>query len=412
MLVIGIPLVLWRAHLCPWPSRATASTTAFPPCSQSSSRASPRSQSPCFGIRLRAPRTCRPSSTRSRHSSSTSGTGRASSRRRSSATTTGSPSSRARWRPSRTGSRSSAPSLAARRPSCENDQRQLVVMRARLKRDLKTLADRLVAIYKSDSPDVISVILNANGFDDLRPATTTYAGSSRTTPTSPRGCATSATRRAPPSSASRASATPSPPARRSSNAPRPSSQSRQSELAGARADQQHALSQVKASASDLEGDVSKFRTRSPPRWPPRSRPPPRAPLDGPRAPGRPGRGAERPGVHLAGQRAGRLAVRPPDDQRRLRVPPRYRHRRAHRHADQRGGRRHGDPRAVGGRERRLRELHVHRSRRRHLDLLRASGEFAVSMGEHVQQGQVIGTRTAPATASGRTCTSRSASTAR
>ncbi|MDX6636635.1 MAG: hypothetical protein QOJ01_146, partial [Solirubrobacterales bacterium] len=57
--------------------------------------------------------------------------------------------------------------LARKEAELNNDQRQLVVMRARLKRSLKALSERLVAIYKSDSPDMISVILNAHGFDDL-----------------------------------------------------------------------------------------------------------------------------------------------------------------------------------------------------------------------------------------------------
>jgi murein DD-endopeptidase MepM/ murein hydrolase activator NlpD len=44
---------------------------------------------------------------------------------------------------------------------------QLAVLRVRLKRSLKVLSERLVAIYESSRPDALTVILNSNGFDDL-----------------------------------------------------------------------------------------------------------------------------------------------------------------------------------------------------------------------------------------------------
>ena len=40
-------------------------------------------------------------------------------------------------------------------------------MRARLKRALVALRERLVAIYETGTPDVLSVIVGANGYDDL-----------------------------------------------------------------------------------------------------------------------------------------------------------------------------------------------------------------------------------------------------
>jgi murein DD-endopeptidase MepM/ murein hydrolase activator NlpD len=46
-------------------------------------------------------------------------------------------------------------------------KKQLAVMRARLKRALAALRDRLVAIYETGTPDVLSVIVGANGYDDL-----------------------------------------------------------------------------------------------------------------------------------------------------------------------------------------------------------------------------------------------------
>jgi murein DD-endopeptidase MepM/ murein hydrolase activator NlpD len=46
-------------------------------------------------------------------------------------------------------------------------KRQLAILRVRLKRSLKALSDRLVAIYESDQPDAVTVLLNSRGFDDL-----------------------------------------------------------------------------------------------------------------------------------------------------------------------------------------------------------------------------------------------------
>jgi murein DD-endopeptidase MepM/ murein hydrolase activator NlpD len=46
-------------------------------------------------------------------------------------------------------------------------KKRLVVMRAHLKRALVALRDRLVAIYETGTPDVLSVIVGSNGYDDL-----------------------------------------------------------------------------------------------------------------------------------------------------------------------------------------------------------------------------------------------------
>ena len=46
-------------------------------------------------------------------------------------------------------------------------KRRLARMRAHLKRALVTLRDRLVAIYETGTPDVLSAIVSANGYDDL-----------------------------------------------------------------------------------------------------------------------------------------------------------------------------------------------------------------------------------------------------
>jgi peptidoglycan DL-endopeptidase CwlO len=46
-------------------------------------------------------------------------------------------------------------------------EQRLDQLRERLQRSLKILRQRLVAIYKSNSPDALSVILNSDGFSDL-----------------------------------------------------------------------------------------------------------------------------------------------------------------------------------------------------------------------------------------------------
>ncbi|HSI81510.1 MAG TPA: peptidoglycan DD-metalloendopeptidase family protein [Solirubrobacterales bacterium] len=47
------------------------------------------------------------------------------------------------------------------------ERERLEALRKRLRRSIKVLSDRLVAIYKSDEPDALTVILNSDGFSDL-----------------------------------------------------------------------------------------------------------------------------------------------------------------------------------------------------------------------------------------------------
>jgi murein DD-endopeptidase MepM/ murein hydrolase activator NlpD len=47
------------------------------------------------------------------------------------------------------------------------EKHHLEILQDRLTRSLKVLRQRLVAIYKSDQPDALTVILNSDGFDDL-----------------------------------------------------------------------------------------------------------------------------------------------------------------------------------------------------------------------------------------------------
>src|SRR5919106_3194492 len=53
------------------------------------------------------------------------------------------------------------------RARLRREKHRLEVLKARLNRSLRVLSNRLVAIYKSDEPDALTVILNADGFDDV-----------------------------------------------------------------------------------------------------------------------------------------------------------------------------------------------------------------------------------------------------
>jgi murein DD-endopeptidase MepM/ murein hydrolase activator NlpD len=57
--------------------------------------------------------------------------------------------------------------LAATKAELKRDKARLALLRARLQRALKVLRQRLVAIYESSEPDAMTVILSSKGFDDL-----------------------------------------------------------------------------------------------------------------------------------------------------------------------------------------------------------------------------------------------------
>jgi murein DD-endopeptidase MepM/ murein hydrolase activator NlpD len=57
--------------------------------------------------------------------------------------------------------------LDALRAQLHAARERLTTLRARYHRSMGVLEDRLVAIYKQDEPDALTVILNADGFDDM-----------------------------------------------------------------------------------------------------------------------------------------------------------------------------------------------------------------------------------------------------
>jgi murein DD-endopeptidase MepM/ murein hydrolase activator NlpD len=60
-----------------------------------------------------------------------------------------------------------AAELAKRQAELAKAQERLGELRSRLKSAIRILGDRLVAIYKSGEPDLITVVLDSHGFDDL-----------------------------------------------------------------------------------------------------------------------------------------------------------------------------------------------------------------------------------------------------
>ena len=60
-----------------------------------------------------------------------------------------------------------AAQLREKQAELEKAQNRLEILRAHLRRSITILEDRLVEIYKSGNPDLITVLLNADGFDDM-----------------------------------------------------------------------------------------------------------------------------------------------------------------------------------------------------------------------------------------------------
>ncbi len=60
-----------------------------------------------------------------------------------------------------------AAELAAKQAELDDARARLVELRSRLQRAIALLEDRLVAIYKTGEPDLLTVVLDAEGFDDV-----------------------------------------------------------------------------------------------------------------------------------------------------------------------------------------------------------------------------------------------------
>jgi murein DD-endopeptidase MepM/ murein hydrolase activator NlpD len=133
---------------------------------------------------------------------------------------------------------------------------RLEVLRVRLKRSLKVLRDRLVAIYESSSPDTLTVILNSRGFDDLlsryeylrrvQSEDTSLAERVRGLKNQTKDTVVTVRAARNEIAAKRAEL----------ERTRAELEAREGDLSAAQAKQQQVLSQVQASEQELEGDVS------------------------------------------------------------------------------------------------------------------------------------------------------------
>ena len=226
-------------------------------------------------------------------------------------------------------------------------------------------------IYKSDEPDALTVVLEADGFDDAaRALRVPAADPGSRTPTivgrvrelrdemaARRSSGSEATRDSIAAQEGRARADPrAARGTRGASSTRPASQ----QQAGARADRT-----ITSTTSRATSATSRRRSRS--SSPPRaaSRPLPAGPIQGGSAgfiwP------VNGPIVSGFGMRWGQL-------------PRGRRHRRPRRDPDPRRQGRHDRLRPVRGRERRLRQLHLHRPRRRALHLLRPPVQLRDHLG--------------------------------
>jgi murein DD-endopeptidase MepM/ murein hydrolase activator NlpD len=149
--------------------------------------------------------------------------------------------------------------LRSKQAELRRDKKKLDVLRVQLGRSLKALSSRLVDIYKSHQPDLLTVVLNAHGFNDLltrydyvkriQDNDNDVATRVRDLRDQTRGTVRTVT-------AERDAI-----ASRKAELERTQAElvSRQSDLSAARADQAAALDQVQASEVELEGDVSKLQ---------------------------------------------------------------------------------------------------------------------------------------------------------
>ncbi len=151
--------------------------------------------------------------------------------------------------------------LKAKQLELADARDRLAVLRARLARAIGVLEERLVAIYKTSEPDVLTVVLESNGFDDLLTRTefvqrleeqdSSIVGRVRELRRQMRETVVTL-RAARDIIAAR---------RRELEETRASLETQSAALAGARAERQGALDQVSSQRRDLEGDLSQISKR-------------------------------------------------------------------------------------------------------------------------------------------------------
>ena len=250
-------------------------------------------------------------------------------------------------------------------------KKHLAVIRARLKRSLVALRERLVAMYESGTPDVLSLIVGANGYDELIDRTEylnrihgmdeAVVGRVRELRDQVRRTVVRLRTAKDRIETARDAIAAEEQALASA---RTAVQQRQAALVSARAERLSALHQIRQHEEELDGSVAAIQGKIAAQLAATGS----APL-----PAGPIRGGSGSGLiwPVDGPVVSGFGPRTINGQ--LRVPPGDRHRRSEWHADSGCRCRHSDLHRARGQQRRLRQLHLHRSRRWALHLLRAPG---------------------------------------
>ena len=267
--------------------------------------------------------------------------------------------------------------LARIQDDLRRERIRLARLRARLAHDRTVLAARLVALYKADKPDMVTVILEADGFAEMLERTEFMQRVSEQDARiiervrAAKAASAAAAKRLDALEERQRRITAAVAARRDEVvAVKGTLEVRRESFAGARAEKQTVLAGVRVASPRAGGRPARPRGRG------GAHPGPAGRRHGPR---RHHRGGPDPAglgpAHLARRRADRLRLR-----HALGPPARRRgHRRPRGHADPRGRLGH---RRAARLDRRLRQLHVHRPRRRPVDVLRAPVEL-----RHVRRGE-------------------------
>ena len=282
----------------------------------------------------------------------------------------------------------SAPSSRASRRTCAASGCGSPACAPAWPRRASALSKRLVELYKADQPDLVTVVLESNGFADLLERTEFMqrvshqdariidivvqgqGGRDRDREAARQAREARAGRRRPDRGRGRRRSRPS---RASSSTAAAATRTRARKVHAARLARATTATTLEGDLRALEAEQAKIRLA-------RCRPP-RSGGGGPRRPDPAGLGR----ADLAGQRPDRLAVR-----HALGPPARgRRHRRPGGHADPR--RRSPGRVVLAGLDRRLRQLHLHPAHRRRCRRATATSRaIGTSDGASVSQGQVIG----------------------
>ena len=280
---------------------------------------------------------------------------------------------------------------------------RLTQLRARLAEARAVLSDRLVALYKADKPDVVTVILESDGFADLleraefMERVSDQDGRIINDVRDAKEESVAAEKRLDGLEARQSEVT-AIVAKRAAEIReiKDGLVSRQNGLQEVRADKHQSLVSVRSDRHELETNLASLE---------KEQAKIAARLAGVNVQPAGVRAAGLGPLHLAGQRHVHLAVRLPLGA----AARRHRHRRSRGHPDPRRRRRHRRDRRL---DRRLRQLHLHQPRRRRLHVLRPPvADRGLGRRRASARARSSATPATPATRPARTSTSRSGSAA-